>query len=99
MSDKTALVILSEIVQSLQNIREIAHELTCQSTSKGPPERLSDEQVEAEEWSAKDVHEFEDSTLGSGEQEASTALLAGCHEIEGKAVEMLKLCLEFTPPL
>jgi hypothetical protein len=61
--------------------------------------RLSDEQIEAEEWSAKDVHEFEDSTLGSGEQETATALLEGCREIEAKAIEMVKLCLEFTPPL
>jgi hypothetical protein len=100
MNDKTALVILSEIVQSLEDIREIAHELTRQSMSRGPPDPL-DEQLEAKEWSAEQVHEFEDkvSVLSNDDREAATALLAGCREIEEKAVEMIKLCLEFTPPL
>jgi len=61
--------------------------------------RLSDEQIEAEEWSAKDVHEFEDSTLGSGEQETATALLEGCREIEAKAIEMVNSVLNSPPPL
>jgi hypothetical protein len=59
--------------------------------------RLSDEQIEAEEWSAKDVHEFEDSTLGSGEQETATALLEGCREIEATAIEMVNSVLNSLP--
>jgi hypothetical protein len=92
MSDKTALVILSEIVQSLEDLREIAHEV-------GHPDHLSDEQVAAEEWSAEKVHEYEASFLSEGDQEAATALLAGCRKIEEKVIEMIELCLEFTPPL
>jgi hypothetical protein len=100
MNDKTALVIFSEIVQSLGGIREIAHELTRQSMSRGPPDRLSDEQIEAEAWGAEQVHKYEDSTLSESEDsEAATALLAWCREIEEKAVEMIKLCIEFVPPL
>ena len=92
MSDKTALVILSEIVQSLEDLREIAHEMERS-------DRLSDEQIQAEEWSAEQVHKYEASILRESDQEAAETLLVGCHEIEEKAVEMIKLCLEFTPPL
>jgi hypothetical protein len=95
----TALAILSELVQSLEGIREVAHVLSVDAAKDGRPDRLSDEQTEAEEWSAKDVHEYEDSILSSGEQDTATALIVGCREIEDKAVEMIRLCLEFTHPL
>lgn len=95
----TALVILSELVQSLEGIREVAHVLSVTAAKDGRPDRLPDGQIEADEWSAKDVHEYEDSILSSVEQDIATALIAGCQELEDKAVEMIQLCLQFTHPL
>ncbi len=97
MSDKTALLILSEIVQSLEGIREIAMDLSQQSISYQQT-RLPEHDIQEVDMSAEGVLELE-SMAGAEELEAAEVLLNGCDEIEERAVEMIKICLEFGSPI
>ncbi len=89
MSDKTALVILSEIVQSLEDVRNVAEQLRDEGGV-----RFTDEEIESQELTAKEVEEIE-----AEEQDVAGKLFTGCRKIEDEALAMIQLCCEFRPPL
>ncbi len=89
MNDKTALVILSEIVQSLEGVRNVAEQLRDEAGL-----RLTDEEIESQELTAKEVEEID-----REEGDVAGKLLSGCRKIEDEALAMIQLCCEFRPPL
>ncbi|MDD1721337.1 MAG: hypothetical protein LUP95_05060 [Euryarchaeota archaeon] len=98
MSDKKALIIFSEIVQSLEEIRDIAKDLVKQGESKEGV-IISDEEIALQQMSGAPIHQLKSADYYINEEEAGRTLLRGCQEIEEKTVEMIQLCLEFTHPL
>ena len=102
MGDKTALIIFSEIVQSLEEVRALAADIFMQIEAKS--QKLSDEEIAVEELALRAMRgtripELKSTDFFADEEQAEFTLLKGCAEIEEKTVEMIELCLEFTPPL
>ncbi len=93
---KTAVVILSEILQSLEDVREVADDLRSHKLSHA---MHSEVEIEDASLSAKEVYDIESRDTNAHEMEAGLELLEGCRVIEDKAVEMIRLCLEFIHPL
>ncbi len=99
MTDKTALVLFSEVVQSLDRVRDILTEV-FEAVEEGKHSQFSEESVQQLDLSTRDVQQFEDDVpFFCEEQERAQRLWDGCQTIETEAIELIKICLEFTPPL
>ncbi|MGZ4904331.1 MAG: hypothetical protein ACXV5F_07025 [Halobacteriota archaeon] len=99
MSDKTALVLFSEIVQSLDKIRDVVTEV-FEAAEEGKKTQFSEESVQQLDLSTRDVQQLESNVpFFCEEEERAQMLWDGCQKMETEAIELIKVCLEFTPAL
>ncbi|MGZ4848659.1 MAG: hypothetical protein ACXV2D_04075 [Halobacteriota archaeon] len=99
MGDKTALVLLSEMVQSLDEIRCRVTEV-FEAIEEGKKAQFSEESVQQLDLSTREVQQLETGLpFFCEEEERAKALWEGCQNIETEAVGLIKICLEFTPAL
>jgi len=60
--------------------------------------QFSEESVQQLDLSTRDVQQLENDVAFFCEEERAKALWEGCQNIETEAVDLIKTCLEFTPP-
>jgi Zn-dependent peptidase ImmA (M78 family) len=96
MSDKKALLLLSEILQKIDEVREIAQGVSNEAIRfRVEYGNLSDEEREAQGLNDKQKQELETNS----ERDAASELLRGCAEIEEKARELIKICIDSLPAI
>jgi hypothetical protein len=93
---KLAITLLSEIIERCEAISEIAMKVEADAVNMGSM-RLDDE--EAAERSAKEVEEYESALLDQNGFNNASKLNAGICDMRRRAAELIKLCIEYEPPL